>query len=272
MQVFRHKSSSASFVRAATHSFGVYTRTAACNGFPVKSRPGSRVSRNSPGCADDILAELFFTRNAWTTCGLSCGAPSLNRLVKRQRMATRARGRKLHRCHQFASRHRSVSGQYSRGRQEIFLAPRISGLSGNISRVSVRPICRCRPRARIISPDGRLRCLRPVTIPTFQLHVWPIGSAPNRFQMNRVIQLDRSGITRRFTALRAQRRKFRVSLFEALDMPCVALRADTFQITMARRATLVPCRNNTHSPTMLRVASGAAQVSSSAWRDAIGPS
>lgn len=75
--------------------------------------------------------------------------------------------------------------------------------------------------------------------------------------MNGVIQLDRSGITRRFTALRAQRRKFWVSLFKALDMRCVALRADSFQITMARGATLVPCGDNIHAPAMLRVTSGA---------------
>ena len=58
--------------------------------FPSNRVPGSRTSRNSPGCAA-IYSLNFFTRNACTTSGLSCGTPSLEPLVKRQRMASRAR-------------------------------------------------------------------------------------------------------------------------------------------------------------------------------------
>ena len=79
-----------------------------------------------------------------------------------------------------------------------------------------------------------------MAVAAFEIDDWAGGAPTNGFQMDRVIEFDRAGITRGDCGHRAQRGEFRMVVFEAENVILV-LGAGTFasQIAMARRARLV---------------------------------
>src|SRR5690348_6889125 len=78
--------------------------------------------------------------------------------------------------------------------------------------------------------------------------------------MNCMIDSDGSRIARLNTAVRMQRRKFRMAVFKTADMSFVANRAAArLQVAVAMRATFVACRDDVHAPPMFGVASRAAR-------------
>ena len=164
-------------------------------------------------------------------------------LVKTQRMASRARRREFHRCHQFTPTCRRRPRQPFRLHRNHLIRRRITRTTRDVLRVPILPFRRSRRPARL------------VTIPASQLYIRPVRPRPNRLHMNRVIHSNRPRITRLIT----QHRKLRMPILKTLDMGCVARTrpAASLQISVALRATLILRRDNIHSPAMLRMATRA---------------
>ncbi len=189
-----------------------------------------------PRMRGDILAEFFYKKRVHHLRHIVRHAFA-EQLVERQRMTTGASVREFHRRHQFTATFLPRTWKRPRFESERLMLRRVTGVSRCVVRVGVLPI--------------RRNTLGLMTIPAFQLHIRPVGLAPDRFHVNRMIHPDRSRIARNF----AQRGKFRMPVLQTRNMRSVMCHAAArFQFPVALRATFVLRRDKVPPPAVFSVA------------------
>src|SRR5579883_1161322 len=150
-------------------------------------------------------------------------------LVECQQMASSASVGEFHRRHQLASARRLRRHQSGAWNGAQFVPLLVAHRRRAITFVSKRRI--------------RAHTRGPVAVSAFQLHYRPRRTLPYRFEVHRMIELDRSRIAGGQSAGSSQRRKFRMPAGKALDTRCEARSTiGPLQIAMALGARRVARR------------------------------